>query len=60
MASMPIQEQEETLYLESDGKPTAYNTEQFDWIVTIKRGAFESLVLTYKYFRLGLKLFCLI
>ncbi|NWJ94704.1 MAG: Uma2 family endonuclease [Chloroflexi bacterium] len=37
----PIQEQEEIVYPESDGKPMADNTEQFDWIVTIKNGLEE-------------------
>ncbi|MEI6046338.1 MAG: Uma2 family endonuclease, partial [Chloroflexota bacterium] len=37
----PIQEQEEIVYPESDGKPMADNTEQFNWIVTIKNGLEE-------------------
>jgi len=45
MASMPIHPirsfQEEIVYPESDGKPMADNTEQFDWIVTIKNGLEE-------------------
>jgi hypothetical protein len=36
--SIPSRKQSEIVYPESDGKPIADNTLQFQWIVTIKEG----------------------